>query len=150
MMKRYILPTVMIFILGYIVSMKSEVLKENRNYDKGIINDGVYIEMETGNGNLKHYVYPALEDLLESIEDIERENLIREILSKPTHLEFSIKETAPLNEQNLEEMYKEVFSMTEKLINLPMSELREKANDARKNFEELRSETGHKRVENIE
>lgn len=150
MMKRYVLPTVMILILGYIVSMKSEVLKENRNYDRGIINDGVYIEMETGNGNLKQYVYPALEDLLESIEDIERENLIREILSTPTHLEFGIKETASLNEQNLEEMYKDIFSMTEKLIHLPMSELREKANDARKNFEELRSETGHKRAEDIE
>lgn len=138
-MKRRVFYLVSILILC-IIFAACDVVEENKDYSREIINDGAYIEIETGNEKLKQYAYPALEELLESIEDSERKELVSEILSMPTSLEFSVKKSISKDTRDLKEMYKDTFSMAEKLINLPISELREKAKDAQKSFEKLKIE----------
>ena len=148
-MKKHIITIVSILIFCIVFTACNSV-DENKNYNRQIVNDGAYIEIETGNEKLRQYAYPALEELLESIEDSEREELVREILSMPTSLELSVKENTAEDTKDLKEMYKDMFSIAEELINLPISELREKAKDVQENFEKLKTEAEAEKADTIQ
>jgi len=148
-MKKRIFPLVSILILC-IIFTACNFVDENKNYNRQIVNDGSYIEIETGNEKLRQYAYPALEELLKSIEDSERKELVREILSMPTSLELSIKESTAEDTKDLKKTYKDTFSIAEELINLPISELREKAKEVQENFEKLKKEAEAEKADTIQ
>lgn len=148
-MKKRIFSLILILIFC-IAFTACNLADENKNYDRQIVNDGSYIEIETGNEKLRQYAYPALEELLESIEDSERKELVREILSMPTSLELSIKENTAEDTKDLKKMYKDTFSIAEELINLPISELREKAKEVQENFEKLKKEAEAEKADTIQ
>lgn len=147
-MKKRIFSLILILIFC-IAFTACNLADDNKNYDRQIVNDGSYIEIETGNEKLKQYAYPALEELLESIEDSERKELVRKILSMPTSLELSIKDSTAEDTKDLKEMYKDMFSTAEELINLPIRELSDKAKEVQENFEKLKKEAEAGKADSI-
>jgi len=120
---------VIILVIGILTFAACKEKNVYTGYDEATVNDGKFTVEYSADMKGTNYSYPALENLIESIEDSERKELVLSIISTPTSVEFSatneiIKEYD--KETSIRQMYIESFDKTVELIKLPIEDLREK------------------------
>ena len=128
-MKKKIVLYMGIFLVScLLISCGSDAKSGNEE----IINDGNYILIESDEKSA-HYTYPALDQLIESIEDQEKKELVMKIMYTPTSTEFSSSDE-PVDEESkneeLKQMYIDAFNRAEELIEMPIEDLRKLAEEA--------------------
>ena len=118
-----------IFLVSCLFSSCGSNVKSD---NEKIINDGNYIEIKS-DGKLTNYTYPALDQLIESIEDQEKKELVLKILYTPTSTELSTS-SEPVDEESkkekMKQMYIDAFDRAEELIEMSTDDLQKLAEEA--------------------
>lgn len=127
-MKKIVLLMSIFLVSCLFSSCGSNVKSDNEK----IINDGNYIEIKS-DGKLTNYTYPALDQLIESIEDQEKKELVLKILYTPTSTELSTS-SEPVDEESkkekMKQMYIDAFDRAEELIEMSTDDLQKLAEEA--------------------
>lgn len=132
---------IVLFMSIFLVSCLLTSCGSNVKSDKvEIINNGNYIETKSEDGKLTNYTYPALDQLIESIEDQEKKELVMKIMYTPTSTEFSTS-NEPIDEESkkeeLKQMYIDAFNRAEELIEMPIEDLQKLAEEAEEESTEM-------------
>ncbi|MDR1135641.1 MAG: hypothetical protein LBL49_05630 [Clostridiales Family XIII bacterium] len=134
---------IIILVVSILVLASCREKNTSVGYDETIINDGNYTVQNVDDKKGENYFYPALEALIESIEDPERKQLVRLISHSPTRVEFSsTNEISNDGEDSIRQMYIESFDKTIELIKLPIEDLRSKAESVREDYQKLKDSEG--------